>query len=135
MRESLVVCALQLFFVLLDAEEKFEFYFREISRMVAIADLPSRQRTLFRLAWCLEKSQILFSRKFANGGHREFTMKTPHFFSSWLVLRKNSDFIFAKFREWWPSWICHHDTALFFVLVLRKELNFIFAKIREWWPS
>ena len=69
-------------------------------------------------------------QNFANGGHREIAIMTLHFLSSYLVFRKKSKFIFAKFREWWPLRNCHHDTSLSFVLLgVQKKVEIHFCKI------
>jgi len=83
--------------------------------------------TALIFAWRLPKSRKSFLQNFANGGHREFVLMIPRFFSSCLTLTKKSKFIFAKSRERWPSRICHHDAEHFFVLLdafKKVEINF-----------
>jgi len=103
--------------VLLGVQKKVEINFCKISRMVTIAKLPSWHCAFSCLAWHSEKSRIYFLQNFANGGHREIAIMTLRFLLSSLAFRKKSKLVFAKFREWWPSRIGHHDTMLFFVLL------------------
>ena len=69
-------------------------------------------------------------QNFANGDHRKIAIMTLRFLSSYLAFRKKSKLIFAKFRDWWPSRNCHHDTSLSFVLlVVQKKVEIKFCKI------
>jgi len=66
----------------------------------------------------------------ANGAHRDFAIMTPRLFSHCLTLTEKSKMIFAKFREWWTSRICHDDAAPFFVLLdAYKKVEIHFCKI------
>ena len=84
---------------------------------------------LFLLCLTLKKSQNLFLQIFANGDHREIAIMALGFLSSYLAFRKKSKLIFAKFREWWPSRNCHHNTPLLFVMLRLKKSRDSFLQI------
>jgi len=94
----------------------FKCVFR-LHTQVAITNMPLWHRYFFSSFMELKKVEIYFLQKLANGGHREYYIMTPRFFSSCLTLRKKSNLIFAKFREKWLSRILYHDAALFFILL------------------
>jgi len=80
----------------------------------------------------LRKKLKSFLQNLANGDHSENAIMTQRFFSPCLRRTRKSKIIFAKFREWWPSRICHYDTAIFFVLLNAKEkVEINFCKISQ----
>ena len=75
--------------------------------------------------FCPRPIQISFLQNFANGGHCEFPVMSLCLFSSFLALRKKSNLIFAKFREWWPLRIRRHVTLGCY------EINIRIAQLSE----